>query len=126
MWGIFIINRCEGKVSLKNHQEVAINQLISSLLVSAAPKIQMNNNVCRVVFQVYPRPAGSRWLGSKVGGPVTMRQAVEAQVLNPHCELGEHGQSGGEMYFTAGPGTTSCFCSNKRSGVGALQACVRS
>ncbi|XP_034407975.1 MAGUK p55 subfamily member 4 isoform X3 [Cyclopterus lumpus] len=25
------------------------------------------------------------------GGSVTMRQAVEAQVLNPHCELGEHG-----------------------------------
>lgn len=23
-----------------------------------------------------------------------MRQAVEAQVLNPHCELGEHGQYG--------------------------------
>lgn len=95
MWGIFIINRCEGKVSSKNHQEVAINQLISSLLVSAAPKIQKTNTVCRVVFQVYPRPAGSRWLGSKVGGPVTMRQAVEAQVLNPHCELGEHGQSVG-------------------------------
>lgn len=45
MWGIFIINRCEGKVSLKNHQEVAINQLISSSLVSAAPKIQKTNTV---------------------------------------------------------------------------------
>lgn len=31
-------------------------------------------------------------VGSEVGGPVTMRQAVEAQVLNPHCELGEDGQ----------------------------------
>ncbi|CAB1432962.1 unnamed protein product [Pleuronectes platessa] len=29
--------------------------------------------------------------GSEVGSPMTMRQAVEAQVLNPHCELGEHG-----------------------------------
>lgn len=32
-----------------------------------------------------------------------MRQAVEAQVLNPHCELGEHGQWGkltGTFYHT--------------------------
>jgi len=25
---------------------------------------------------------------------VTMRQAVEAQALNPYCELGEHGAYG--------------------------------
>ncbi|XP_075333090.1 MAGUK p55 subfamily member 4 [Odontesthes bonariensis] len=31
----------------------------------------------------------SRWSG--VRGPVTMRQAAEAQVLNPHFELGEQG-----------------------------------
>ncbi|XP_076580105.1 MAGUK p55 subfamily member 4-like isoform X3 [Chaetodon auriga] len=42
-------------------------------------------------IKVCSRPAVSRWSGSKVGGPVTMRQAVEAQVLSPHCELGEHG-----------------------------------
>ncbi|KAF3857461.1 hypothetical protein F7725_009320, partial [Dissostichus mawsoni] len=38
-----------------------------------------------------PRKQAAGGCGSKVGGPVTMRQAVEAQVLNPHCELGEHG-----------------------------------
>lgn len=55
-----------------------------------------SKTVCCVAFTFPglsgPHKQAAGGCGSKVGGLVTMRQAVEAQVLNTHCELGEHGQ----------------------------------
>ncbi|XP_051283737.1 MAGUK p55 subfamily member 4 [Dicentrarchus labrax] len=43
-------------------------------------------------IKVFPAVVSNQQVvGVEGQGPVTMRQAVEAQVLNPYCELGEHG-----------------------------------
>lgn len=39
-----------------------------------------------------PADQGEQVVGVEGRGLATMRQAVEAQVLTPHFELGEHGQ----------------------------------
>lgn len=61
------------------------------------PVVFIHLSSCFPGFPGFFHPARQPAGGWRSVGQVTMRQAVEAQVLNPHCELGEQGQWGGRV-----------------------------